>query len=116
MTEPDTETHALALDASDPLSPFRGEFLIPTEDGREQLYFCGNSLGLQPRGARAAVLAELDDWASFAVEAHFKGGRPWWRYHEFVRERLARVAGALPGEVVAMNSLTVNLHLMLVSF
>lgn len=116
MIEPDSETHALSLDASDPLSPFRGEFLIPTEHGREQLYFCGNSLGLQPRGARAAVLAELDDWASFAVEAHFKGGRPWWRYHEFVRERLARVAGALPGEVVAMNSLTVNLHLMLVSF
>ena len=116
MTDLYSETHALALDAADPLSAFRGEFLIPHDHGREQLYFCGNSLGLQPRQARAIVLQELDDWADYAVEAHFKGRRPWWKYHEFVRDRLAEMAGALPQEVVAMNSLTVNLHLMLVSF
>jgi len=116
MTALHDEQHALALDAADPLSTFRGDFLVPTEHGRDQVYLCGNSLGLQPRGARAAVLAELDDWADFAVEAHFKGRRPWWRYHEFVRDQLARVAGALPSEVVAMNSLTANLHLMMASF
>jgi len=116
MTDPFTEAHALALDAADPLSAFRGEFLIPHDQGREQLYFCGNSLGLQPRGARRIVEQELEDWAEFAVEAHFKGRRPWWRYHEFVRDQLAGVVGALPSEVVAMNTLTVNLHLMLVSF
>ncbi|HET6603284.1 MAG TPA: kynureninase [Xanthomonadaceae bacterium] len=111
-----TEDWALARDAADPLAPLRGRFHIPVQDGREQLYFCGNSLGLQPRAAREAVLAELDDWQHYAVESHFKGARPWFSYHELLREPLATVVGAEPLEVVAMNSLTVNLHLMMVSF
>ena len=115
MTDP-TEFEAIAADAADPLAGFRDEFLVPPHAGREQVYFCGNSLGLQPRAVRAALEAELDDWAQLAVEAHFRGRHPWMPYHTFVREQLAEVAGALPHEVVAMNSLTVNLHLMLASF
>jgi kynureninase len=111
------EASALDLDARDPLAAFRDEFLIPRNaDGSEQIYLCGNSLGLQPRATRAALLDELDDWHSLAVEAHFRGRHPWMPYHEFVREDLAATVGALPHEVVAMNSLTANLHLMMVSF
>ena len=111
------ESEALHLDAADPLAGFRDEFLIPRQpDGSDQAYFCGNSLGLQPAATRDAVLAELDDWRDLAVEAHFRGRHPWMPYHELVRDDLAAVVGALPGEVVAMNSLTVNLHLMMVSF
>lgn len=111
------EALALQLDTNDPLAAFRDEFLIPRHaDGSEQIYFCGNSLGLQPRATRAALIDELDDWQNLAVEAHFRGKHPWMPYHELVREDLAAVVGALPGEVVAMNSLTVNLHLMMVSF
>jgi kynureninase len=111
------EAEALAADAADPLAAFRDEFLIPRNpDGSEQAYFCGNSLGLQPKATREAVLDELDDWQSLAVEAHFRGKHPWMPYHAFVREDLAAVVGAKPQEVVAMNSLTVNLHLMMVSF
>ncbi|MEP7043796.1 MAG: kynureninase [Dokdonella sp.] len=107
----------MTLDARDALAPMREEFLIPRHaDGSEQAYFCGNSLGLQPRAVRQALLDELDDWHNLAVEAHFRGKHPWMPYHEFVREDLAAVVGALPHEVVAMNSLTVNLHLMMVSF
>jgi len=109
-------TRAQAFDAADPLAAFRSEFLIPQHEGRDQAYLCGNSLGLQPAATRAALLSELDDWQSLAVEAHFRGKHPWMPYHSFVREHLAEIAGALPGEVVAMNSLTVNLHLMMVSF
>jgi len=112
-----TESEALTLDARDALAPLRDEFLIPRHtDGGEQAYFCGNSLGLQPRAVRQALLDELDDWRDLAVEAHFRGKHPWMPYHQFVREDLAAVVGALPHEVVAMNSLTVNLHLMMVSF
>lgn len=109
-------TWAQAQDAIDPLRAYRDEFLIPTYPHGEQLYLCGNSLGLQPRAARTAVTAELDYWGSLAVEGHFRGRFPWMDYHEFVRDHLAEVVGALPGEVVAMNSLSVNLHLMMVSF
>lgn len=109
-------THALAMDAADPLRPFRNEFLIPKHGDREQTYFVGNSLGLQPRGARAQVLEVLDKWANEAVEGHFNGQTAWMTYHALVREPLARLVGAQPGEVVAMNTLTVNLHLMLASF
>jgi kynureninase len=116
MSEPTSEAHALALDAADPLRDLRDEFLIPQHDGRDQLYFCGNSLGLQPRAVRAALLDELDDWAGLGVEAHFRGKHPWMPYHEFVRDSLAGTVGALPSEVVAMNSLSVNLHLLMVSF
>ena len=111
------EADALALDAADPLARFRDAFLIPRNaDGSEQVYLCGNSLGLQPRATRDALLQELDDWRDLAVEAHFRGRHPWMPYHGFVREDLAALVGALPHEVVAMNSLTVNLHLMMVSF
>jgi kynureninase len=110
------QEHADALDAADPLGSLRHEFLIPKHDGRDQAYFVGNSLGLQPRGARAHVEEVLDKWAMEAVEGHFTGSAQWLPYHELVREPLARVVGALPSEVVAMNTLTVNLHLMMVSF
>ncbi len=107
---------ARGRDAADPLRDFRGEFLIPPHGNAEGLYFCGNSLGLQPRGVRQAVLDELDDWGELAVEGHFKGRLPWMAYHEYVRDHLAEVVGAEPSEVVAMNTLGANLHLMMVSF
>ena len=116
MTDPLSRTHAIALDAADPLRPLRNDFLIPKHKHNEQIYFCGNSLGLQPRGAREHVLQVLDKWSHEAVEGHFTGHAQWLTYHEQVREPLARVVGALPSEVVAMNSLTTNLHLMMVGF
>ncbi len=112
-----TELNALDRDATDPLAGFRDEFLIPRgDDGRDWAYFCGNSLGLQPRAVRGALDDELRYWGELAVEGHFKGKLPWMDYHEFVRDDLALVAGALPSEVVAMNSLSTNLHLLMVSF
>lgn len=108
--------YARARDAADPLRDFRDEFLIPLHEGAPQAYFCGNSLGLQPRGARAHVEEVLDKWATEAVEGHFTGQAQWMPYHELVREPLAAIVGARPHEVVAMNSLTANLHLMMVSF
>ncbi len=116
MTDILSDQHAEALDAADPLRAFRDEFLTPRHGDREQAYFCGNSLGLQPRGARAHVEEVLDKWATEAVEGHFTGQAQWMPYHELVREPLAQVVGAQPSEVVAMNSLTTNLHLMMVSF
>ncbi|GGY23501.1 kynureninase [Rhodanobacter panaciterrae] len=112
---------AHAQDAADPLRAFRDEFLIPPHEGHDSqpsdsVYFCGNSLGLQPRAVREAVNAELDYWGELGVEGHFKGRLPWMDYHEFVRDDLAAVVGALPSEVVTMNTLGVNLHLMMVSF
>ena len=110
------ERWALEHDRSDPLGWCRGEFELPLgADGRPLIYFCGNSLGLMPRGARTLVDAELEDWARLGVEAHFAGRTPWYSYAEGLREPLARLVGARPHEVVAMNSLTINLHLMLVS-
>lgn len=111
-----TEEWALAADAADPLADFRSEFFVPRHEGGEIAYFCGNSLGLQPRAARQAVIDELDNWAELAVEGHFRGRLPWLDYHEFVRDDLASLVGAQPGEVVAMNTLSVNLHLLMVSF
>jgi kynureninase len=107
---------AAELDAIDPLRAFREEFHIPPHEGGAQRYFCGNSLGLQPKAVRDALIDELDDWARLGVEAHFHGKHPWMPYHSFVRESLAELVGAQPGEVVAMNTLSVNLHLMMVSF
>ncbi|RUL73004.1 kynureninase [Dyella choica] len=107
---------AEARDAADPLREFRHEFLIPPHEHGDSHYFCGNSLGLQPRAVRAAVNAELDYWGELGVEGHFKGRLPWMDYHEFVRDHLAEVVGAQPDEIVAMNTLGVNLHLMMVSF
>ncbi len=108
---------ALALDADDPLAAFRERFWIPKHtDGSDQLYFCGNSLGLQPRALAEEMEQELAAWKELGVAGHFEGRHPWMPYHEFLREPLARLTGARPHEVVAMNSLTVNLHLMMVSF
>ncbi len=105
------------MDGQDPLCAFRDEFERPTGPGGEPLtYLCGNSLGLLPRAARALVNEELDDWSRHAVEGHLHSRRPWVDYHELFRELGARLVGARPGEVVMMNSLTVNLHLMMVSF
>lgn len=119
-TPPDfqpSEDFARAQDAADRLAPFREQFLIPPQrDGTPAIYLCGNSLGLQPRTVRAALGAELDDWAGLAVEAHFHGRHPWYSYHELLREPGARLVGALPHELVYMNGLTVNLHLLMVSF
>lgn len=120
MTDPASDyysdSYALAQDAADPLRDMRSQFLIPRHDGADQAYFVGNSLGLQPRGARAHVEEVLDKWAAEAVEGHFTGQAQWMPYHELVRESLARLVGAKPVEVVAMNTLTANLHLMMVSF
>jgi kynureninase len=111
------ESYALELDAADPLAGFRDQFHIPRQsDGSRVVYFCGNSLGLQPTAAKALVDRELDDWAALGVAGHFTADNPWYSYHELFRESGARLVGALPGEVVMMNSLTVNLHLMMVTF
>jgi kynureninase len=111
-----TEAYALAADAADPLGHLRGEFLLPRHADADIAYFCGNSLGLQPRGVAALLREELDSWATHAVEGHFRGARPWMHYHTLVRDGLAEVVGAQPLEVVAMNSLTTNLHLLMASF
>lgn len=105
------------LDASDPLLDFRKYFYIPVDrSGQESVYLSGNSLGLQPKTARKYIEEELDDWARLGVEGHLHARHPWLPYHEFVTESLARLVGAKPIEVVAMSSLTVNLHLLMVSF
>jgi kynureninase len=116
MNYSNTPDFALKMDALDDLLGFRSRFYFPRANGKEILYFCGNSLGLQPRSARDFVLKELDNWASHAVEGHFKIEDPWLTYHEILKESSARIVGAKPSEVVIMNSLTVNLHLLMVSF
>ncbi len=112
----DQDAWALAQDASDPLRRFRSAFHLPQHAGRDLHYFVGNSLGLQPKTAAGAVADELRHWAERAVEGHFQGERPWMHYHTTLREPMARVVGALPQEVVVMNTLTVNLHLLMASF
>lgn len=105
-----------AQDAADPLRAFRDEFHFPQHAGAPVIYFTGNSLGLQPKAAAAALQQELDDWARFGVEGHFLAKHPWYSYHEELTASTARMAGALPEEVVVMNQLTSNLHFLLVSF
>jgi len=107
---------ARALDAADPLRNYRQHFIFPQHKGADVRYFCGNSLGLQPKTVREALLNELDQWATHGVEGHFRGKLPWMHYHKFLTEQTARLVGALPHEVVVMNTLTVNLHLMMASF
>lgn len=116
MSELFSEAYALQQDAQDDLRHFREQFFIPQHEGQKQAYFCGNSLGLQPKSLAEALTEELNNWAQNGVEGHFHGKHPWMPYHEFVRDSLASVVGAMPSEVVAMNSLSVNLHLMMVSF
>ncbi|HWG01087.1 MAG TPA: kynureninase [Trebonia sp.] len=110
------EAEAASRDAADPLPTRRAEFHVPPHDSGAAAYFAGNSLGLQPKALRARLGAELDDWARLGAEAHLEGQRPWLSYHELLRGPAARLVGAKPEEVVVMNSLTVNLHLMMVSF
>src|SRR4029077_10187609 len=111
------EDFASQLDAEDRLRGFREEFRLPVgEDGQPLIYFAGNSLGLMPKSARAAVETELDNWANLGVDAHHATGTPWYTYHEPLREPIARLVGARPVEVICMNSLTVNLHLMMATF
>ncbi|MEO5571427.1 MAG: kynureninase [Bacteroidia bacterium] len=114
-----TLSFARFKDSEDSLKHFRERFLFPQSRfiGRKNvLYFCGNSLGLQPNTTRAAIEQELDDWAKYGVEGHFKASHPWFPYHEFLCAPMAKVVGAKPEEVIVMNSLTVNLHLLMVSF
>jgi kynureninase len=111
------EKFALQLDAEDPLRQFREKFHLPLgPDGKPLIYLAGNSLGLMPKTARKIVEQELDDWAKFAVDAHLGAATPWYTYHETLREPAARLVGARPSEVICMNSLTVNLHLMMATF
>lgn len=117
MTPPQDRTYAEQQDAADPLAPLRNEFRIPQRtDGTPGIYLCGHSLGLQPKAVARVMQEELDSWAQRAVDGHFDSARPWMSYHERIAPSFARLVGAQPLEVVAMNTLTVNLHLMLASF
>lgn len=104
------------MDRNDPLKSFRKQFYLPKINGKPALYFTGNSLGLQPITTKKFVTEELTDWATLGVEGHLHSQRPWLYYHKFSKNALAKLVGAKPMEVVAMNQLTVNLHLMMVSF
>src|SRR3954454_12310720 len=105
------------MDSRDSLRGYRDRFHIPkAPDGRDCVYFVGHSLGLQPKTARAYIEQELDDWAKLGVEGHFHAKHPWLPYHRLLTDHAARIVGAKPLELVVMNSLTVNLHLMMVSF
>ncbi|WP_258102603.1 kynureninase [Marinoscillum sp. MHG1-6] len=107
---------AKALDRNDELRSFRHEFHFPQRNGRDAIYLCGNSLGLQPKNTRDYLEKELKSWQENAVEGHFSGSHPWVSYHEHTKETLAALVGAKTTEVVSMNNLTTNLHLMLASF
>jgi len=103
-------------DANDPLKSYREKFYIPVIDGIETIYFTGNSLGLQPKSTKEYIVKELDAWKDWGVEGHFLAEKPWFKYHEYLTEKIAKVVGALPVEVVVTHSLTTNLHLLMVSF
>ena len=107
---------ARELDRQDPLRSYREQFHFPQHQGSDVLYFCGNSLGLQPKGVKDALLQELEHWQTYGVEGHFRGEMPWMYYHKFLSAQTARLVGAQEEEVVVMNTLTTNLHLMMVSF
>jgi kynureninase len=111
------EDFAEQLDAEDPLGSFREKFHLPLgANGEPLIYFAGNSLGLMPKSTRKIVEQELDDWAERGVDAHLEAATPWYTYHENLREPMARIIGAKPTEVICMNSLTVNIHLMMATF
>jgi kynureninase len=117
MTYKNTEEFALQLDVNDGLKHYRNEFHIPLQkNGKERIYLCGNSLGLQAKRTKKFIHQELEDWATFGVEGHFHAKNPWMPYHEFLTESYSKIIGAKKSEVVAMNTLTVNLHLMMISF
>lgn len=106
-------SYAQLLDAKDPLRTYRNHFHFPKPQGKDMIYFCGNSLGLQPKSVQALVQQELEDWANLGVEGHVKARNPWVTYHKLMTPALAALTGGYPHEVIAMNSLTANLHLML---
>jgi kynureninase len=111
-----TPEFARQLDNEDPLKHYREAFHFPQVEGKDVIYFTGNSLGLQPKRTQAYVDEIMADWKHLAVEGHFKADKPWWDYHERLAKPLAGVVGAKPGEITVMNTLTVNLHLLMVSF
>lgn len=111
-----THSFARQLDETDPLRSYREQFYFPQHQGENVLYFCGNSLGLQPKGVMAALEHEVHHWREHAVEGHFLGEMPWMYYHKFLLPQSARLVGAKESEVVVMNTLTTNLHLLMVSF
>jgi kynureninase len=111
-----TNEFAVEMDEQDPLKRFREQFYFPLMNGKDVIYFAGNSLGLQPRSTQDYILKELEDWATYGVEGHFHARHPWYHYKEFLSASMARLLGAKKNEVVVMNSLSVNLHLLLVSF
>jgi kynureninase len=111
-----TRDFAQHCDAEDSLRSFRDRFFFPQHHGKNMLYFTGNSLGLQPKAVSEAIQQELNDWAAYGVEGHFLAKNPWYSYHEPFAAHIAPIVGALPSEVVVMNQLTVNLHLLLISF
>ena len=108
--------YAQAQDRVDTLYSFRERFFFPQHEGEDVAYFCGNSLGLQPKSVSYLMDKELRDWARYGVEGHFNAAYPWFSYHHFFAERLAKIVGAQKDEVVAMNTLSVNLHLLMISF
>ncbi len=117
MQYEDTRAFAELLDQDDPLARFREQFNFPRDkNGRTPIYFCGNSLGLQPKAAVDYVRDELDNWHNFAVDGHFHSERPWINYHQRATPGFAALTGSHASEVIAMNTLTVNLHLMMASF
>ena len=116
MNFENTLEFAEKLDQQDPLKHFRDHFHIPQHKGKDKIYFTGNSLGLAPKKAKDYVVQELEDWAIMGGEGHFEARRPWYPYHEIFPQQLSKIIGCLPEEVVVMNTLSVNLHLMLVSF
>ncbi|MCF8424813.1 MAG: kynureninase [Bacteroidia bacterium] len=107
---------AKQLDSQDSLHSYRSKFYIPQHEGHDMVYFTGNSLGLQPKTTKDYIQQELNDWATYGVEGHFLAKNPWMSYHEILTDKTAKLVGALPSEVVMMNQLTVNLHLLMVSF
>ena len=116
MNYKNTLEFARKLDQKDPLSSYREKFHIPLHKNKEVIYMSGNSLGLQPKKVKEYVNQELEDWAALGVNGHSNAQNPWIPYHEFLSESYAKIVGAKETEVIAMNTLTVNLHLMMVSF
>jgi len=116
MTFQNTKAFAQELDKQDPLHHYKNEFIFPQHNGKNVVYFTGNSLGLQPKRTKKYVDEVMNDWANLAVEGHFYADKPWWDYHERFANPLSKIVGAKPSEVTVMNTLTVNLHLLMVSF
>jgi kynureninase len=116
MTFQNTREFAQQLDAQDELKNYRNEFIFPQHNGKNVVYFTGNSLGLQPKRTKQYVDEVMTDWANLAVEGHFYADKPWWDYHERFAQPLSQIVGAKPSEITVMNTLTINLHLLMVSF